>query len=162
MKIGLISDTHDHLEHIKKAVSLFKEHQVSYVIHAGDFVSPAAIKAFEGIKLIGIFGNNDGDAFRMLKVIQQQAGELKGDCYTFEEEGVSFAVYHGTEEPLKNALIHCGRYDVVICGHTHQVEDQMIGQTRYLNPGTANGFGKAGTFMIYDTTTQQPQLFSLE
>ena len=29
------------------------------VIHAGDIVSPEAVEAFSGVKLIGVLGNND-------------------------------------------------------------------------------------------------------
>jgi len=40
MKIGLISDSHDHIDNIRKSVEVLKDRGVSLVIHAGDFVSP--------------------------------------------------------------------------------------------------------------------------
>ena len=51
MKIGLISDTHDNIQNIQNAVSLFNDTHVSFVIHAGDIVSPRAVEAFTGVKL---------------------------------------------------------------------------------------------------------------
>lgn len=36
MKIGLISDTHDNIQIIQNAISLFNDKHVSFVIHAGD------------------------------------------------------------------------------------------------------------------------------
>jgi putative phosphoesterase len=36
--IGIISDTHDNLPAIKRAVDLFNEKNVDLVLHAGDFV----------------------------------------------------------------------------------------------------------------------------
>lgn len=61
MKIGLISDTHDNIQNILKAVREFKSRCVDIVLHAGDFVSPVAIESFTGIKLVGVLGNNDTD-----------------------------------------------------------------------------------------------------
>jgi len=59
MKIGIISDTHDDIDNIKKAVKIFKDKGIKTVIHLGDIVAPPAIKFFKGFKLIGIFGNNE-------------------------------------------------------------------------------------------------------
>src|SRR5206468_10138800 len=38
-----------------------KDNKTSIVIHAGDYVSPDAIRVFQGVKLVGVFGNNDFD-----------------------------------------------------------------------------------------------------
>ena len=40
MKIGLISDTHDNIKNIENAISVFSNKRVSFVIHAGDIISP--------------------------------------------------------------------------------------------------------------------------
>ncbi len=61
MKLGIISDTHDHLDHIRKAAEEFRKQEVDLVIHAGDYTSPPAVKALEGLKTAGVFGNNDGE-----------------------------------------------------------------------------------------------------
>jgi predicted phosphodiesterase len=61
MKIGLISNSHDHIDNIRKAAQTFKDRGVSLVIHAGDIVSPPALKPFQGMRIAGIFGNNDGE-----------------------------------------------------------------------------------------------------
>lgn len=67
MKIGIISDSHDHWENIKKAIKIFQDQKTDIVIHLGDYVSGQTFKMFKGIKMIGLFGNNDGDRFRILK-----------------------------------------------------------------------------------------------
>jgi putative phosphoesterase len=61
MKIGLISDTHDNIENIRKAIREFNEKNVDLVLHAGDFSSPIAVESFAGVKLVGVLGNNDKD-----------------------------------------------------------------------------------------------------
>ncbi len=161
MKIGIMSDSHDHLENIRKSTDLFKKRKVEFVLHLGDFISPNAIKAFKGIKLVGIFGNNDGDKFRLIKEFNALGGEINGEFYEFQQDGLRIACYHGTELDIKNALVNCGKYDVVISGHTHQYEDQTTGKTRVLNPGTAHGFGKIATIMVFDTLSGNAELINI-
>jgi predicted phosphodiesterase len=38
MKIGIISDTHDDIENVQKAIEIFNAEGVNYAIHAGDYV----------------------------------------------------------------------------------------------------------------------------
>ena len=65
MKIGIISDTHDDVENVQKAIEMFNVERVQYVIHAGDYIFPGIVKEFEKLnsKLIGVLGNNDGEKY---------------------------------------------------------------------------------------------------
>ncbi len=161
MKIGIISDSHDHLENIKKSIGIFKNRRVDFVLHLGDYVNPASVRAFKGIKLVGIFGNNDGDKFRLMNAFHEIGGEIKGDFCEIEADNMKLACYHGTEPQLKNALIGCGEYDIVIYGHTHECENRIVGNTLVLNPGTAHGFGDKATVIVFDTQTRQPEFIEL-
>ena len=161
MKIGIMSDTHDHLENIRKCVGIFNEKGVDYVLHLGDYVSPNAVIACRGIKLAGIFGNNDGDKFRLVTAFKKINGSIKGDFYEFKEDGLTFACYHGSEPQITNALIQCGKYDVVIYGHTHRCRNETSGSTLALNPGTAHGCGGEATIMIFDTETKETERIDL-
>jgi len=161
MKIGIISDSHDHIENIKKGVQIFKDREVDFIIHLGDYVNPASVKAFKGAKLIGIFGNNDGDKFRLINAFQDINGEIKGDFCELEVDSLKIACYHGTEPQLKDALIECGSYDVIAYGHTHECENKMVGNTLILNPGTAHGFWDKATILIFDTLTREADFIVL-
>jgi putative phosphoesterase len=70
MLIGIISDTHDNMPQIKKAVDLLNESKVEHVIHAGDFTSPFTFSILKDLKcgFTGIFGNNDGDKLLLQKM----------------------------------------------------------------------------------------------
>ncbi|MFN3346920.1 MAG: YfcE family phosphodiesterase, partial [Candidatus Bipolaricaulaceae bacterium] len=63
MLIGVLSDTHDNLANLRRFLALFRERGVELVLHAGDFVSPFTAEPFRetGLRVIGVFGNNDGD-----------------------------------------------------------------------------------------------------
>lgn len=161
MIIGICSDSHDHVEHIKKAVSYFKEKGVERVIHAGDYCSPFTIPLFEGLDLHGIFGNNDGDKYLLMKKFDAINATLYGDFFTFEADGVKFAVYHGTYPEITESLELCGKYDVVISGHTHEPKMDTIGDTISINPGSVNGFDADAMVATFDTETRKVQFKEL-
>ena len=50
MRIGIISDTHDDIENVQRAIDLFGREEVKLIIHAGDFVFPGVIDEFKNLK----------------------------------------------------------------------------------------------------------------
>ena len=161
MLIGICSDSHDHVAHIKKAVEIFKEKKVEKVIHAGDYCSPFTIAHFSGLNFHGIFGNNDGDKFLLMKKFEEIGAMLHGDFYSFEAGGLKFAVYHGTYPEITRSLELSGRYDVVSSGHTHEPSLDTIGDTISVNPGSINGFENDAMIAILDTDTRSVQFIEL-
>ena len=161
MKIGLISDSHDHLDNIRKAAHLFRERGVERVIHTGDFVSPPSIRCLEGFSLYAVHGNNDGERLGLAKVFEKVGGELADEVLIMDIPEGRLAAYHGTVSVILTALIRSQDYEVVVSGHTHRVEDRQEGKTRVLNPGSAHGFGQEATVMVYDTATGLAELIAL-
>ena len=163
MKIGIISDTHDCIRNIEKSVKIFNHSQISFALHAGDYVNQDAVKSFRGIKLIGVLGNNDVDIAGLTDAFNEIGGDLKGEFYEFNEDGLNFAVYHGTSCHQKEALIQSRKYDVFICGHTHRLQKLKIGKTMVINPGTAKGwlFGFNATLAIFETQSKKLQFINL-
>jgi putative phosphoesterase len=161
MKIGVMSDSHDHIENIHKSIGIFKERGVDLVIHLGDFVNPNSVRALAGVKLAGIFGNNDGDRFRMMGAFHEIGADIIGDFHEFDLDDIKFACYHGTEPQLKDALVACGTYNVVMYGHTHECVNTHVGKTLVLNPGTVHGFGGRATVMIFDSQARSTEIIDL-
>lgn len=161
MLIGICSDSHDHVEHIKKAVNHFKRVNIDLLIHAGDYCSPFTVPLFEGLPLHGIFGNNDGDKYLLMKKFSEIGANLHGDFYTFDADRISFAVYHGTHPEIKDSLCLCEKYDVVISGHTHEPTLNTIGKTTSINPGSINGFERDPMIALFDTETQNVKFIEL-
>jgi uncharacterized protein len=163
MKIGLISDTHDNIQNIQCATSIFNDKNVGLVIHAGDIVSPEAVEAFNGFKLIGVLGNNDLEIDRLTNAFDKIGGQLRGEICEMEQDGLMLAIYHGTNARRKELLIRSRKYDVVICGHTHKTQNKKVGNTLIINPGTANGwfFGYKATAAVFDTKTRELEFLNL-
>ena len=162
MKLGIISDTHDHLNHVHRAVELFRNHGIDLLLHAGDYTSPPVIKALAGLPAAGVFGNNDGEKLGIARTFEKIGGTFEGDFLKIDIAGQQpVAVYHGTVPEIKEALGHCGLYLAVITGHTHVIENRLIGKTRMLNPGSAHGFDREATAMIYDTDEDRVDVITL-
>jgi putative phosphoesterase len=157
VKIGLISDTHDNFKTIESAVRIFGEKRIEYVIHAGDITTPEAVESFAGLKMIGVLGNNDLDKKGLTSAFEKIGGELRGEICEIEENDLVIGVYHGTDFRKRDALIQSGKYNVVVYGHTHKIENKIVGKTMVINPGTANGwfFGYKATAAIFDTVSKQ-------
>lgn len=161
MKIGIISDTHDHVKNITKAVSLFKKEEVQRIFHAGDFCSPFTVPVFKGYEMDAVFGNNDGDHFRLMAKSSENGITLHNEFFETEVDGCSIALYHGTQPAITNALVKCGAYELVVSGHTHEVVNKVVGNTRLLNPGTAHGFDAGATVAVFETQTRDVAIFKL-
>ncbi|MFW6348191.1 MAG: metallophosphoesterase [Cyclonatronaceae bacterium] len=157
----MLSDTHDHIPNTRKAIDFFRVQGVSTLIHAGDLCSPFMVPEFEGFKLHTVFGNNDGDHFRILQKAADIGAAHHGEFARLSFGGRRMGVYHGTQPDITEALVRCGLYDVIISGHTHEAFSKSEGPTLWLNPGSVHGFGKTSTAAVYDTETGKARITEL-
>jgi len=160
MLIGVVSDTHDNLPALRKALARFKAAGVKLVLHAGDFVSPFVAMPFQeaGLRVIGVFGNNDGDKL-YLRERFSPVGELHFGPHELELGGRRVVLMH--EPRALEALIASGKYDFIVYGHTHEV-DLRPGLPLVLNPGECGGWlsGRA-TCAIVDLETLEAEIIEL-
>ncbi len=134
MKIGLVSDSHDNLVFVKKAVEFFNEKEVEYVFHAGDYVAPFTVKEFLNLKarFIGVFGNNDGE----LNGIRALCDSIYTGPYTLDLTDKKITILHSIEN-LDRELEE--RSDVVVYGHTHEAKISES-EALLINPGECGGW----------------------
>jgi len=133
--IGIISDTHENEEAIKKAVIVFKDKNVEFVVHCGDIISPPMLEYFEGLKMKFIFGNNDGERIGLNSKAKELGFEEITDNKEFDYKNKKFCAYHGTNKEKLDNLIKSNKYEYVLTGHTHIKRNQKINKTRIINPG---------------------------
>ena len=137
MMIGIMSDTHDNLPLVEKAIERLNKEKVEVTLHAGDYVAPFTIVRFKHLKakLIGVFGNNDGDREMLKKRFAEIEGaEIRGDFAEVNISGLRIALLHGDGEMLQS-LVNAQFYDIVIHGHSHEARLFMKGRTTVVNPG---------------------------
>ncbi len=176
VRIGIISDTHDHLENIDRAFELLAQENIEMVLHLGDWVAPYTVDhvatraAKLKVPLKGVLGNNDGELF--IIVSQNPAKwHIELGHHTLEVAAGErhIILYHGTDQNITNSLIMSSQYDAVFSGHTHEPRNEMVGKTLALNPGTLSGFSYTrggiipqGELAVYDTKAHQAQLIAFD
>jgi putative phosphoesterase len=135
MRVGLISDTHDNLPKIEKAVKLFNQEKVDFVLHAGDFIAPFTIPILKKLQcdFCGVFGNNDGERAGLTKISE---GKIKIDPQRLNLGNRSILLVH---DLTKLDLEKIGA-EIIIFGHTHKPEIKKLDGKLLINPGEACGW----------------------
>lgn len=164
MKIGIIADTHDNLPAIDKAVKWLNDEKVDLVLHAGDYVAPFSVLRFKPLeaKLIGIFGNNDGDHQFLKKRFKEINAQIHGKFAEVIVEDTKIAMVHGDDLELLESLIGTESYDVVVSGHVHEAKIYHKGKTLVINPGEVCGYlsGKS-TLALLDTKKRDAKIIQI-
>ena len=163
MKIGIISDTHDHHTNVLAAVELFNKLAVDYVLHAGDIVSPFTAKAFRkiaGAKFIAVYGNNDGEKLLLKQVIGEFGGEIHENCFKGQIARKKIFMTH--THYFIEEVVASGEYDLVVYGHTHKQDIRWVNGTMVVNPGEATDW-LTGTprVLILDLDTMEHEVIPL-
>lgn len=138
MQVGIISDTHDNVPAARAAMDLFADLGVTTVVHCGDFVAPPLVRHLDrdGIDVHAVRGNNDGEREGLLSAFESMdGGTLHGEFAELSFDGRDFAVLHGEQKPVIEALAGSGEYDYVLHGHWHVREERQVGDTTVVNPG---------------------------
>ncbi len=161
MFIGIVADTHDRLKTITKALSLFKERDITVILHAGDFISPFVVPLFKGFKVYGVFGNNDGEKKGLTATFDDINSVVTEYFCDIHLGGVSFAVTHGHIPALQELLVNSNQYDVVVCGHTHEPSIKE-GNPLVINPGECCGYlSDRCTVAVFDTEKKKGEILEV-
>lgn len=157
MKLGILSDSHDNLPKIEKAVKFFNKQKVGFVLHAGDFVAPFTIPKLKNLNCDwkGVFGNNDGERIGLDRI---SAGKIQEGPLRIELDHKKVILVHDIN------TISPGREDaaLVIFGHTHKPEILKKDNQLLINPGEAGGWlTDKSTVAIVDLTALSGKIFNL-
>jgi len=140
MLVGLIADTHDRLPAIAELVRQMQAGGAGMILHAGDYCSPFALRAFEEahMSLAGVFGRNDGDPQGLVTRAQSGFGaELFESPHSFEIGGRRILLVHDIGDVNRRSV---SSHEIVIHGSTHQQEMKTRGDTLIVNPGEGCGW----------------------
>ena len=140
MLIGVVSDTHNRVDHVKKIVNIFNEHGVELVIHTGDITNSQTLGYFQALKcpLKGVFGNNDLNEIGLEEICLKNNFDFRLPPYVISLENKKIAIFH---EPdlICSLLKECKDIDLVLHGHTHRYRNEDIGGVKHFNPGECAG-----------------------
>lgn len=169
MKIGVLSDTHDHWPNIDRACAHLRRENIQTLVHCGDVCAPLSLlhlaEVFPG-EIHCVLGNVDGDPFLMV-MRTSELGRLHhhgAELAHLEIRGRILALQH--YPTLARGLALTGQYDAVFYGHDHTRHQEYLSvpgkQVLLANPGTLSEMGKKPSFGIYDSRHNAIEFLTLE
>ena len=137
--IGLIGDTHLNSQEgnaLKNIIDDFKEKNIDYLFHVGDFTRYKVYNEFQDIfgkeKVIGIVGNMDDS-----KISKELPEKIELELF-----GYKIFITHGEGGPHNiienlNRRFDLSEYNIIIFGHAHRPFNEKREDGKlYLSPGT--------------------------
>lgn len=136
--IGVMSDSHDNVDAVRRAVRFFRRARCRGVLHAGDFVAPFAARELGGLgcPVKAVYGNCDGERAG-LKAALQPFGDIHDPPCVFTLFDLRILLTH---VPVSEKASDRERLDVCISGHTHRPDVRRVGGLLFLNPGETGGW----------------------
>ena len=139
MRIGVVSDTHNHLPNVARIVELMNRAGVDRVVHTGDITQPKTLELLARLDapLHAVFGNNDaGERAGLEAAAARYAMQLSDPPLELVWAQRRIVVVHDPRE-----LDHSQRpeHDVALFGHTHRRTLERSGARLLFNPGECAG-----------------------
>lgn len=154
MKIAIISDSHDNIANMEKALQWINKEGIKTIIHCGDLCAPSILREVIIPNFCGeihLVHGNVGDAEALEKIAKnfknvhiynwhysiharrmiKKQGTIMG-CGEIELNGIKIAFTH-TPNNAKT-LAQTGKYDYVFYGHTHKPWIEQIPITNKQTP----------------------------
>jgi putative phosphoesterase len=176
MKIAVLSDIHDNVWQLKTILTSLEDCETMFC--CGDLCSPfivdLIVSGYNG-EIHIVFGNNDGDLFRITEKVAKSSERVYvyGDCFDARTkdgkdllfDGRKCFLTHYREIALPVAISQ--EFDLVCYGHNHRIQVEYFSNTLLINPGAVMGYQPQGdisipsTFMKYDTHSHKAHAFQV-
>jgi len=141
VKIGVLSDTHNNEANTLRALDVFRQNQITQLIHCGDVTRPPVLELFRGFEMWLVWGNNDQD-LSGLRTAARHADNIH--CMGYDAI-VEFGPHrigacHGDDQDRLAGLTHSGLCEWVFRGHSHvHGLEKIQPRVSLLNPGALGG-----------------------
>jgi len=135
VRIGIVSDTHGHVELTRPAVRMLESLEVTTVLHCGDIGSAEVVELFSAWPTHFVLGNCDDDRAGLSDAIHRAGQNFHGEFGDLRVGGVRIALLHSHDRRRFHDVIESGDYDVVCYGHTHVAAIDQRASTLIVNPG---------------------------
>jgi putative phosphoesterase len=135
MLLGILSDSHDRSEMMRRAVEKLQERGADFFIHCGDVCGPDLLDSLAGLRCALVWGNCDWDRPGLQRYADDIGVRCYGDFADLELAGKRIAILHGDDKSRMDRLLAAQEHDYLLHGHTHVRRDERVGKTRVINPG---------------------------
>ncbi len=135
MRLGIVSDSHGHVELTRPAIRMLDSLDVERVLHCGDIGSAEVVEMFAQWPTDFVFGNCDYNHADLGSAIEAAGQTCHGVFGSLEIAGRRIALLHSDDRRQFDEVCTNGEWDLVCYGHTHRAKLEHCGETLVLNPG---------------------------
>lgn len=134
--VGLVSDTHGHVENLERLVDRFGDKELEFIIHTGDVTRRKHIEPlFElDLDIHLAIGNMDTNPGTFQQIEANKRLTVHGTAGRLEVRDWLIGFTHGHQTEFIDQFLR-QNVSYVIHGHTHDRRDETINDTRVINPG---------------------------
>ena len=158
MRIGVLSDTHDHRANVVRMVELFNAAGVERVVHTGDITTPQTLELLARLDapLYGVYGNNDVDRDSLREASARLGLHFLEAPRSLEWAERRLLVTHDPERLSEGDLENV---EVLLHGHHHRYVSERRGGVLRFNPGECaghvQGLNSVGLLDLCSLTTER-------
>jgi len=135
MRLGIVSDSHGHVDLTRPAVRMLESLEVERVLHCGDIGSADVVELFAAWPTDFVFGNCDYNHAELKAAIEAAGQNCHGAFGELEIDGCRIALLHSDDARKFAQATTGGAYDLVCYGHTHIAKIETVSETLVVNPG---------------------------
>ncbi len=147
--IGFISDSHGDWRRTRNAVDTLQRQGCTSLIHLGDVETTDVLDELAGSNVSMVFGNCDFVS-RLEDYAIQLGIDLQHPAGILNIDNISIGYLHGDNLSQYNRFLDNPEINVVAHGHTHETRDEMVNNTRCINPGALHRAARY-TVAVFDT-----------
>ncbi len=138
MRIGVVSDTHNHLGNVERIVELLNAAGVERVVHTGDITQAKTLDVLSRLEmpLVGVYGNNDLERDALEQAAAALSIELVDPPLRLQWAGRELTVLHDPKDIDATLLSECA---FVLHGHNHLHVHEKRDDCWVFNPGECAG-----------------------
>lgn len=135
MRLGVVSDTHGHVEYARQAVRTLEKFHVDRVMHCGDIGSNEVVELFAPWQTDFVGGNCDHHPERLAAAIAEAGQTFHPRFGELHLDGKRIALLHGDDRAKFLEVTESNEWDLVCYGHTHVAAIDRRDRTLIVNPG---------------------------
>jgi len=158
--IGLISDSHGEWQRTRAAMELLRGNNCDRILHMGDIETHEVLDELAGNNVSMVFGNCDS-----LSRLHDYAISLGLDVLhpagVVEIDDKRIAFLHGHDISKYHDFLNDARIDIIAHGHSHEKRDELVNNTRCINPGALHR-APVYTVAVLDTLSEALTFYELD
>ena len=132
--IGFLSDSHGEWLRTRHAIQLLRDNQCDTIIHLGDIETHEVLDELAGNNVTLVFGNCDYVS-QLLDYAVTIGIDVQDPAGSETIDGITIAFLHGHDFQQYQAFLDDDKINIIAHGHSHEIRDEMVENTRCINPG---------------------------